>query len=250
MTATAVPQAPGSAPDTVAGATIRLSPFYAGPPGSVNGGWAAGLAAGLLTGPDTAPGTPVEVTLRAPVPVDAPITGRRDGERAFLVDATGATLAETTLATAIAPAPAFVPVEVAARAGATDNRVATPFPGCFGCGPDRPGGLRVAVGPTGGDTFAGLWTPPATAGDLPARYVWAALDCPTGLVHLAAGGTALLGRFTLARHRAAGPGEPHVIVARASGSERRKRYSVAALYTAGGDLVAHAAAVWITLREA
>jgi hypothetical protein len=143
-----------------------------------------------------------------------------------------------------------VPADVAARAGAPDNRVATPFADCFGCGPDRPGGLRVAVGPTGGDTFAGVWTPPAAAGDLPARYVWAALDCPTGLVHLAAGGTTLLGRITLAQHRAAGAGEPHVIVARATGSERRKRFSVAALYTAGGDLVAHAAAVWITLREA
>ena len=37
---------------------------------------------------------------------------------------------------------------------------------------------------------------------------------------------------------------------RATGGERRKRFSVAALYTAGGGLVAHAAAVWITLREA
>jgi hypothetical protein len=36
---------------------IRIPRFYSGPPGSVNGGWAAGLAAGLLTGPDTAAGT-------------------------------------------------------------------------------------------------------------------------------------------------------------------------------------------------
>jgi len=240
--------------DTVPDIGIRVSGFYSGPPGSVNGGWAAGLAAGLLTGPDTVAGTPVEVTLRAPVPVGAPITGRRAGECAFLVDAAGATLAKAAFATGIAPAPAFVPVEVAARAGAPRNRVATPFPGCFGCGPDRRGGLHVGVGPIDDtisrDTFAGVWTPPAAAGDLPARYVWAALDCPTGLVHLAAGGTALLGRITLAQHRAADAGEPHVIVARATGSERRKRFSVAALYTAGGDLVAHAAAVWITLREA
>jgi hypothetical protein len=239
--------------DTLPDVAIRVSGFYSGPPGSVNGGWAAGLAAGLLTDPDTAPGTPVEVTLRAPVPIDAPITGMRDGERAFLIDAAGATLAETTLAPAIAPAPAFVPVDVAARAGAPDNRVATPFPDYFGCGPDRRGGLRVTVGATGaksGDTFAGIWTPPAAAGELPARYIWAALDCPTGLVHPAAGGTTLLGRITLAQHRATEAGEPHVIVARATGGERRKRFSVAALYTAGGDLVANAAAVWITLREA
>jgi hypothetical protein len=115
----------------------------------------------------------------------------------------------------------------------------------------RDGGLRVAVGRTGetgaGEVFAGAWTPPEATGELPARYVWAALDCPTGLVHLEDGGKALLGRFTVAHHRAPAPGQPHVIVAAATGAERRKRFSTAALYTRDGDLVAHGTAIWITI---
>jgi hypothetical protein len=126
--------------------------------------------------------------------------------------------------------------------------VESPFPGCFGCGTARTGGLHIAVGPTGpGQPYAGVWTPPAAAGDLPARYVWAALDCPTGLVHLIDGGKALLGRLTVAVHRASASGEPHVVVAAATGAERRKRFSTAALYAATGELVAQSEAVWIMI---
>jgi hypothetical protein len=236
--------------DTVADVAFRISPCYAGPPGITNGGWAAGLAAGLLTGPDTAPGTPVEVTLQAPVPLDAPVTGHRDGERAFLVDATGAVLVQAAVVDAIEPPPPFLLPADAERALRPATRIDTPFPGCYVCGPDRPGGLRVTIGRTdGAPGFAGVWTPPVASGEVPARYVWAALDCPTGLVHLADGGRALLGRLTVARHRAPAPGEPHVIVAAATGAERRKRFSTAALYTRAGELVAHSAAVWITLRD-
>jgi hypothetical protein len=232
--------------DTLAGVQIRVSGYHNGPPGITHGGWAAGLTAGLLTGPHTPAGTPVEVTLRAPVPLDAPVTGRREGERAFLVDGSGSLLTEAAVAPGLAPAPRFVPLAVAERAARPGNRVESPFPGCYGCGFGRAGGLRVAVG-RAGDTFAGVWTPPVAAGELPARYVWAALDCPTGLVHLEDGGRALLGRLTLARHRAAVPGEPHVIVAAPSGAERRKRFSAAALYTSSGELVAHCAATWIVV---
>jgi hypothetical protein len=234
--------------DTVPGVAIRVSPHHCGPPGMVNGGWAAGLTAGLLTGPDTAAGTPVEVTLRAPVPLETPVTGRRDGERALLADTSGALLTEAVVVAAVSPPPAFVPLAVAERAGAPGSAVVTPFPGCYVCGFEREGGLRVTIGRTGdGDGFAGVWIPPAATGELPARYVWAALDCPTGLVHLESGGRALLGRLTLAQHRSPVPGEPHVIVAWPTGAERRKRFSVAALYTSAGDLVAHSRAVWITI---
>jgi hypothetical protein len=250
--------------DTLPGVAIRVPAFYAGPPGIVNGGWAAGLSAGLLLGPDTAPGTPIEVTLRAPMPLDAPVTGHRDGDRAAVTDAAGAVLTEARVVATIDPVntapPAFVPLAVAERAGAPGNRVESPLPGCYVCGMRRDGGLRVAIGRTAAaeaagsaaaagaaglaDHFAGAWTPPDASGDLPARYVWAALDCPTGLVHLE-DGQALLGRFTVVQYRAPRPGEPHVIVAAPTGAERRKRFSSAALYTREGELVAHATAIWI-----
>jgi hypothetical protein len=235
--------------DTLPGVAIRVSRLHCGPPGTVNGGWAAGLTAGLLTGPGTAAGTPVEVTLRAPMPIEATVTGRIEGERALITDAFGALLAEAAVVADVSPPPAFVAPDVAERAGRPGSAVKSPFPGCYVCGFEREGGLRVTIGRIdGSDTaFAGLWTPPDATGELPARYVWAALDCPSGLVHLEDGSLALLGRMTLAHYRALVPGEPHVVVAEPTGAERRKRFSVAALYTSAGDLVAHSAAVWITI---
>jgi len=233
------------ATDTVAGVVIRVPPSHCGRPGFANGGWIAGLAAGLLTGPGTRPGTPVEVTPRAAVPLDAPVTGRRDGQRAFLLDGSGSVLTKATVGTDILPAPGFVPLAVARRAGGAGNRVESPFPGCFGCGFDREGGLRVTLGRAGGDTFAGVWTPPAVSGELPARYVWAALHCPAGLVFLEGGGRAVLERVTLARYRAPMSGEPNVVVALSAGANRGRRLSAAALYTSTGELVAHSAGAWI-----
>lgn len=254
--------------DTVPGVEIRVARLYEGPPGITNGGWACGLTAGLLTGPDTPPGTAVEVTLRAPVPLDTPIRGERSGDSAFLVGSDPSddgALAQARLLTAdergaLVPPPAFVPLADARRAGAPDVCVRTPFPTCYACGPDREGGLRITIGPVAesgrlaGDgrvaesgSFAGVWVPPSALGDLPPRYLWAALDCPTGLVHLTGGGKALLGRLTMVPHRAPVPGEPLVVVAAATGSDRRKRFATAALYTPDGDLVAQSVATWITI---
>ena len=80
--------------DTVPDIAIHIPRHYEGPPSSSNGGWAAGIAAGLLTDPDTPAGVPVEVTLRAPVPINRALTGHRTGERAFLVADDGAVLVE------------------------------------------------------------------------------------------------------------------------------------------------------------
>ncbi len=240
----------GSAPDvepatdTVPGVPIRVSALHCGRPGFANGGWVAGLVAGLLSGPHTPSGTPIEVTPRAVLPLDAAVTGHRDGERAFLVGVGAAVFAEATVVTDLSPAPAFVPLAVAQRACRSGSRVESPFPGCYVCGFEREGGLRIALGRASGDGFAGVWTPTAVSGELPARYVWAALHCPAGLVYLEGGGRVRLEVVTLARHRAPVPGEPHVVVAAPSGGERRTRFSVAALYTSTGDPVAHSAAAW------
>jgi hypothetical protein len=232
------------ATDTVAGVVIRVPPSYCGRPGFANGGWIAGLAAGLLTGPGTRPGTPVEVKPRAVVPVDASMTGRRDGQGAFLVDGSGSVLTQASVGTDILAAPGFVTLAVARRAGTAGNRVESPSPGCFGCGFDREGGLRVTLGRADGDTFAGVWTPPAVSGEVPARYVWAALHCPAGLVFLEGGGRAVLERVTLARYRAPVSGEPNVVVAVPAGTDRGRRVSAAALYTSIGELVAHSTSAW------
>jgi hypothetical protein len=235
---------PDPATDTVPGVPIRLSPAHCGRPGVANGGWVAGLVAGLLTGPHTQAGTPIEVTPRAALPLDATVTGHRDGARAFLAGVGAAVFAEATVGTDLSPAPVFVPLPVAQRACRSGSRVESPFPGCYVCGFERAGGLRIALGRASGDGFAGVWTPPAISGELPGRYVWAALHCPAGLVYLEDGAQVRCERVTLARHRAPVPGEPHVVVAAPSGGDRRTRFSVAALYTSTGDLVAHSVSAW------
>jgi hypothetical protein len=260
-----------TATDTVPGVEIRVSRHYEGPPGMTNGGWACGLVAGLLTGPDTPRGTAVEVTLRAPVPLETPVYGECSGNGAFLFVGSEASVGDSAFpadggddrtvlamarlltsdeAAALPPPPGFEPLAAAERAGAPEVCVQTPFQTCYVCGHEREGGLRVAVGAVAmGDIgrVAGVWTPPSTLGDLPLRYLWAALDCPTGLVHLTDGGTALLGRLTMTAHRAPVAGEPLVVVAAATGVDRRKRFSTAALYTPAGDLVANSVAVWLAI---
>jgi hypothetical protein len=196
------------------------------------------------------------VTLRAPVPLETPVRGERSGDSAFLVGVADPTvLAEARTLTgdetaALPPPPAFVPLADAERAGAPDVCLRTPFPTCYVCGSQRDGGLRITIGRVHGPDSghaAGVWVPPPTLGDLPPRYVWAALDCPTGLVHLTDGGKALLGRLTMVAHRTPVPGEPLVVVAAATGADRRKRFATAALYTPAGDLVANSVATWITI---
>ncbi len=245
--------------DTLPGVEIRVARHYEGPPGTTNGGWACGLVAGLLTGPDASFGPAVEVTLRAPVPLETPVQTEVTGDSAFLTGPDATVLARARLLTAdetaaLAPPPPFVPPAEAERAGAPDVCLQTPFPTCYVCGDERDGGLRITVGPVAGDgrvtgnpRAAGVWVPPQTLGDLPTRYVWAALDCPTGLVHLTDGGKALLGRLTMTMHRTPVTGEPLVVVAAATGVDRRKRFATAALYTPHGDLVANSVAVWITI---
>jgi hypothetical protein len=41
---------------------------------------------------------------------------------------------------------------------------------------------------------------------------------------------------------------PHVVVARSSGSDGRKRYGISAIYTTSGDLLATARTTWITIE--
>ncbi|MFD2351893.1 hypothetical protein ACFSTC_25385 [Nonomuraea ferruginea] len=161
----------------------------------MNGGWLSGLLAGELgaTGP-------VEVTLRAPAPVETPlrVAHAPDGLGLFAGDRL---LAEARPAAGDPVPPPAVSLRAAAEAERRfPGHRSHPFPGCFVCGL-REDGLRVHPGPTADpEIFAATWfaDPELTGGQevLPPASVWAALDCPTGWTHLAPGGAALLGRMT------------------------------------------------------
>jgi hypothetical protein len=226
---------------------------FNGPPGSGNGGYTCGLVAGLLGG------GPAEVSLRSPPPLERPLAVAHVGDGVELRD--GDTLvAEGRSAELDLEAPEPVAVEraeQASRAGFERWSAGHPFRTCVVCGPDRePGdGFGVYPGPLRerDGHFAAVWRPDRSlASDAGVRRecVWAALDCPTSapIVNFGAGPACVLARLAARIERAVEPGRPYVVVSQPLEVEGRKRHAAAALFTAEGDLVAHARALWIELR--
>jgi hypothetical protein len=95
--------------------------------------------------------------------------------------------------------------------------------------------------------FAAPWTPrDDTVGP---EFVWAALDCPGAYATGVPGrGTVVLGRFAARVDRVPEAGEQCVVVARHNRSDGRKHGAVTALFTASGELLGLARAVWIEPR--
>lgn len=163
---------------------LTIPSRFNGPPTSGNGGWVAGLLAERLAAPS------VEVSLRAPPPLDAPLVLRAHGDGLALLDG------DTLLAEAVArpfalEVPAAPPFDAAAAAGALGRmraraRTGNPYRRCFGCGIDRDDGLRLLPAPVGdAGVVASDWTPAASLagpdGTMPAPVLWTALDCPAGI---------------------------------------------------------------------
>jgi hypothetical protein len=132
-----------------------------------------------------------------------------------------------------------------------------PFPGCFGCGPERSQEEAVAItmGPLEpGVLYAGTWTPLeefTSEGDRVAPlFVWSALDCPTAAPAVPADSRAsVLARLTarllippLARSE-------HSVLAWLIGHDGRKHLGGSAIYRPDGELCAYAEGLWVELRD-
>ena len=232
-------------------ATVTVPAARCGPPGTANGGWACGTVAGHL------PGGPVEVTLRAPTPLDAPLEVRAADDRATLSSG-GRVVAEAVRSSAPVRPVEPVPWAVAATAargfpGHHDH----PFPGCFVCGTERAegDGLRLFPGPVadGSGRCAALFTPRSghagPDGRLSPASVWAALDCPTGWVNASPGAVALLGRLRGEVRGALWADRTYLVVAEPTGRDGRKAFGRASVYADGGHLLAASEAVWIAPRD-
>jgi len=214
---------------------VIIASRFNGPPGSANGGYACGLFSEALGGG-------FEVTLLVPPPLDTQLDIVGDELR------NGDVVVARARRAAHSDAEVHEPVSLA-EAEAASKRYAGfehhAYPTCFTCGPARDDGLGIFAGPVEGreGLVAAPWMP--EPGVRP-EIVWAALDCPSGwAVDDFQREGVLLGSMAAAIHTRPEPGEAHVVIGWRVGEEGRKRFAGSAVFTADGELVAHARSTWV-----
>ena len=227
--------------------TLTISARFCGPPTSGNGGYSAGLLAGLLDSQQ-----PIEVTLRAPPPLDRPLCVTRGDTFTLHADETLIAQAKpVALELPLARAPSLgESIDAVSRYPGFGKHV---FPTCFVCGPARAAGdgLRIFAGPVAGtQLYAAPFTPdaslPCRGSQLAPEIVWAALDCP-GYFACLAGRPALLGRISAQLLDRPAPGTQCIVAAWALGHQGRKYQAATALYGAAGELYAYALQTWLLM---
>ena len=235
---------------------LEIPSRFCGPPRSGNGGYSCGLIAEQLEGTRV----PIEVTLRAPPPLDTPLTWAPDAQGG------GKLLhAEQLIAEAV---PTSVQIDVPAPVDAAQAALAEhayighrdhPYPTCFVCGPERAehDGLRLFTGAVAGRPLvAARFVPDASLcaadGSLALRYVWSALDCPSWFGYASFAGslpTVLLGRLAVEVLRAPRAAEACVVTGWSSGREGRRISCGSALFAADGSCLARSRSTWIVLER-
>jgi hypothetical protein len=249
---------------------LTIPARHSGPPNSGNGGWSAGALAGLVdhdcpeNRADTWP--PIEVTLRQPPPLDAPMNVSVDTDGATVASFGGAVVMSARLVPDADPVPVErVPADVARAAEATyPGLTHHPFPTCFACGTGRePGdGLRIFPGVVepfeGHARVAATWTPHPSVREDWHEYVddhgraslattWAALDCTGAWAADIGERMMVLGRITTAVDALPAIGEQHVVVGAHLRTEGRKSFTATTLYDADDRIVARAEHVWVAI---
>jgi acyl-coenzyme A thioesterase PaaI-like protein len=241
--------------------SIIIPARFRGPPNSGNGGYVAGAIAERLVTP---PGGAVEVTLRAPIPLDTPMTIERPDAHHLRV-VRGETLiaeaAHTTLDLDVPAPPTFEAALAARPQSPSFYRDVNPLipggtgfhPICVCCGADVAAdeGLHVYAAPVAGfDGVAAAWrTHPSLVGAdglLPEPIVWTALDCPGQFAYMARGiRTGLLGRMTGRMLRPVRGDADLVIIGWCLEVDGRKHFAGTALYDGDGTLCAYTRQTWI-----
>jgi hypothetical protein len=235
--------------------TLTVPARFRGPAGSANGGYVSGRIAGYLDGP-------VAVTLRRPPPLVTPMTVEPGADGSVRVMDGDTLVAEA--ASAQDGAMLRIPDVVSkAEARAAEGRARyfkdPVFPSCFVCGTRRrPGdGLRIFPGPVSRRAlWAAPWIPDATvadgSGSVRPEIVWAALDCPSGIAAAEAADLGpytaiLLGRMTASLAVLPEVGAECQVIAWSAGRDGRKLTAGSALLGPGGEVLAAARSVWLTV---
>jgi hypothetical protein len=235
--------------------TLTVPSRFCGPAGSANGGYVCGRVAGYLDGP-------VTVTLHRPPPLATPMTVEADAEGSVRIRHGGTLVAEAAPArdrTALSVPDTVSVAEARAAEGRARYFQDPVFPTCFVCGNRRrPGdGLRIFPGPVPGKAlWAAAWTPDASLANgsrsVHPEIAWAALDCPSGIAAAEAADIGqdtaiLLGRMTASVAVSPAVGDECLVIAWMIGRDGRKLTAGSALLGRGGQVLAVARTVWLTV---
>jgi len=245
--------------------TILIAAKFRGPPNSGNGGYVSGVFADALTQGvhNLANHGAVEVTLRAPIPLDQPLTTHREGE-SLVVRQGEVLIAEAAVKTLQidVPTPATWDEAFAVREQSYSFPVGinslfkTPrrgvHPICFCCGAELAPteGAHVYAAPLkDNQQVAAAWIPDASLATnrvVRPEMIWTALDCPGQMAWRAEGTqTGMLGRLTARIEKPVHAGEHCVVIGWTMGNEGKKYFAGTALFNSANELCAYAKAVWI-----
>ncbi len=238
--------------------TMTIPENFRGPPRSGNGGYVGGAFAGLLGLPAN---QAVEVTLRAPVPLDVPLQVDRTNKNLLAVRRDDTLIAEvcpSDFALTIPTPPSFEDA-LAIRDSAMSLKLREGGEGrgmhpiCFCCGADHENGLGVFAARLDERQVVAAWQTRTDwrddSGAIPIPYLWTALDCPGQIAYAVEGiRTGLLGRITASVVKPAIPGDKHVVTAWRDSIEGKKHFAGSAIFNQAGELVASALSIWIGRR--
>ena len=249
------PLAAAERPQPTTMPALTIPSRFCGPPGSSNGGYVCGRIAAYLDGQ-------VTVTLHRPPPLVTPMGVERGDESSVRIHHGRTLIAEATSSPGSPALEIPDPVSMAeARTAAGRARYYSDpvFPDCFVCGTDRQlgDGLRIFPGPVAGrPLWAAPWTPDPSVTDASGRVwpevVWAALDCPSGIAAAEAADLAqdtaiLLGQMTASLAVLPVADDQYRVIAWPGERDGRKLTAGSALLGPGGQVLAAARAVWLTV---
>lgn len=239
--------------------TIIIERAFNGPRLSGNGGYVGGVLADRFTRAFGGDGA-VEITLRAPIPVETSLQVVRESDALMLRE--GETLiceARAGKVDHLTPPPAPTDWADVMRRGEEGGSPAdSDFHWCIVCGRGRAegDGLRVfgTQGPEPGYSLS-CYVPHANhadaSGAIRPEFLWGALDCPGAWAAQDPDDwrPALTGRMTAKVLDRPKVGERCAVVGWRIGAEGRKLFSGTALYTESGRLCAIGHCTWIVLKS-
>lgn len=233
--------------------SLTIPAKYCGPPHSANGGYAAGLLASQVDGP-------CSVTLRAPPPLDRPLELSRTPEGLIQLHDAQTLLADAQPIALELELPE--PVSFADAERASQGYPGThphPYPRCYVCGPARPRGDGLGIyawAVEGRRVVAAPWVPSADlcsdGREVDAKFVWAALDCPSWFGFCAFESDVplvLLGRLSGSVTRRPGCDEQLVAMGWHVAREGRRIECGSMIVDPKGECLAFAKSTWIALKR-